>query len=94
MPSWIECDGGHLGHIALHEVAIALSKGLPLKCQCGKPFHPHIHHRYANVKGEKNNYKVIRVARLYADPRKHNGFDPFLLLLRQLGEQRNERRPK
>jgi hypothetical protein len=45
-------------------------------------------HHYANVKGEENNYEVIRAARLYPRRRK-DGFDPFLLLLQHEVDSKN-----
>jgi len=32
---------------------------------------------------------VIQAARLYADPRKHHGFDPFLYRLRHCNDPKN-----
>jgi hypothetical protein len=89
MPSWLECDNEHLGKALRRSAAIALSRGHALRClRCGKPFRYYWEFTFANVKGEKNCYEVIRTARLYTHRRK-DGFDPFLFLLRHCDDPKN-----
>jgi hypothetical protein len=90
MPSWTECDATHLGHIPLHDAAIALSKGHPPLCvKCGRRLHIYFQFAFANAKGEKNCYDVIRIARLYTRTVRKDGYDPFLFQLQHLDDHTN-----
>lgn len=89
MPSRISCPQGHTTRkVAARDAAISLSENRPIgDCEkCGKPLQYQIDHISSNdPTGKQHAYKVTRAVRLRTRPAKNEKYDPFLLLLRDLG---------
>jgi hypothetical protein len=95
MPSTISCPGGHATRKAsIREAAIALSEKRTIgACEkCGKPLQFRISHLRANndPDGKERTYTVGRAVRLKTRFADEEGYDPFLLVLRENGTGREQ----
>ena len=94
MPSKICCPDNHATKgISTHDAAIAISDGRVIGVckKCGKELQYRIDHAYPEDRNEKlHSFAVTRAIRLGGRPRKSEGYDPFLLVLRQIetGQER------
>lgn len=88
MPSWISCPNNHSTKSAsIQDAAIAISEGRPIGVckRCGKELQYRIDHAYANDPTEKEyRFVVTRAVRLGTRIDGEN-YDPFLLVLREIG---------
>ncbi len=92
MPGRICCENGHGKSMKLQDAATAISEQRPLGvCQrCGKTFRYIIEHTYANdATRVQYRFEVVRVVRLISRF-EDEGFDPFLLVLKNLATQSQE----
>ncbi len=95
MGGWIRCTGPkeHRHEMKLHDAALTLAKGRQLgncpRPECKKPLQWVYWFEFANLPKEEKDrdFEVIRVARLFHTP--PDGYDPFLLLLRDVDNHRN-----
>jgi hypothetical protein len=90
MPSTIRCAGGHATRkTSVREAAIALSEKRTIgTCEkCGKPLEYRINHIRASndPDGEECTYTVSRAVRLKTRLADEESYDPFLLVLREIG---------
>lgn len=88
MPSKICCAENHATKgISTHDAAIAISEGRTIGVckKCGKELQYKIDHAYPGDANEKvHSFTVTRAVRLGSRLTCNDGFDPFLLVLRQL----------
>jgi len=89
MPSRICCPDNHSTKgISIHEAAVALSEGRELGVckRCGKPLQYRIDYTYANGPSAKEySFVVTRAVRLGTRLADGENYDPFLLVLREIG---------
>ena len=94
MPSHICCPENHSTKtISIHEAAVALSEGRPIGVckKCGKELQYRIDHVYANDPSAKlYSFTVTRAVRLGTRLANDENYDPFLLVLRDLGTGKEE----
>jgi hypothetical protein len=89
MSSQICCPGGHgTRKISIRDAAVALSERRTIgACEkCGKPLQYRIDHIHADddPSGKERAYVVTRAVRLKARLADKDGYDPFLLVLREV----------
>jgi Protein of unknown function (DUF2934) len=89
MPSYISCPNKHSARaIAIRQAAIDISEGrlLGVCKKCGKELQYRIDHVYANdPKKKKYSFVVLRAVRLGTRLGNSENYDPFLLVLREIG---------
>lgn len=95
MPSQICCTGGHATRkISIRDAAIALSQNQAIGvCEkCGKRLQYRIDNLHANddPSGKERTYTVIRAVRLKTRFADKDAYDPFLLVLREIGTGKEE----
>ena len=88
MPSKICCPDNHATKgISIHDAAIAISEGhaIGICKKCGKELQYRIEHVFPGDPKEKlHSFSVTRVVRLWTRLTGDEGYDPFLLVLRQV----------
>ena len=88
MPSRICCPDNHaVKGISIHDAAIAVAEGRAIGVckKCGKPLQYRIDHVFPGDSNEKQgSFAVTRAVRLGTRPTGNDGYDPFLLVLRQV----------
>ncbi|HEY6902943.1 MAG TPA: DUF2934 domain-containing protein [Candidatus Acidoferrales bacterium] len=88
MPSKICCSDNHATKgISIHDAAIAISEGRAIgTCKkCGKGLQYRIDHVFPGDPQEKqHSFAVTRAVRLWTRLTGNDGYDPFLLVLRQV----------
>lgn len=89
MPAQICCKNSHSTKaISIHDAAAALSEGHALGVckKCGEELQYRIDHTYANdPKSKKYSFLVTRAVRLGTRLAGGENYDPFLLVLREIG---------
>jgi len=88
MPSRISCPDNHATKgISIHEAAIAISAGRAIGIckKCGKELQYRIDHAYPGDPNERlHSFTVTRAIRLGTGLIGNEGYDPYLLVLRQI----------
>jgi hypothetical protein len=88
MPSRICCPNNHATKgISIHAAAIAISRGRAIGVckKCGNELQYRIDHAYpGDPKETPHSFAVTRAVRLGIRPTGNEGYDPFLLVLRQI----------
>jgi hypothetical protein len=94
MPSWTTCADNHpTKSVSIRDAAIAASEGRPVReCKkCGKELQYRISHSYANDPTQMEyNFVVRRAVRLGTRLADGENYDPFLLVLREIGTGREQ----
>lgn len=89
MSSRISCPNNHLTRaISIQDAAIVISEDRPLGVcnKCGKGLQYRIDHVYANdPSGKEHGFVVTRAIRLKTRLGNDENYDPFLLVLREIG---------
>lgn len=88
MPSKICCPDDHATKgISIHDAAIAISEGRAIGAckKCGKELQYRIEHAYPSEPNERlHSFTVTNAVRLRTRLTGNDGYDPFLLVLRQI----------
>jgi len=88
MPSKICCSDNHTTKgISTHDAAIAISERRAIGAckKCGKELQYRIEHLFPGDPNEKlHSFAVTRAVRLWTRLTGNDGYDPFLLVLRQV----------
>jgi Protein of unknown function (DUF2934) len=88
MPSRICCSDNHATKgISIHDAAIAIAEGRAIGVckKCGKELQYRIDHAFSGDPNEKqHSFAVTGAVRLRTRRADNDGYDPFLLVLRQI----------
>ena len=87
MPAKICCSDNHATKgISIHDAAIAISEGRAIGVckKCGKELQYRIEHVLPGDPNEQQSFAVRRAVRLETRLTGNDGYDPFLLVLRQI----------